>query len=439
MKSNDRLGLTWDMLCDLERRYGNSFYLLDLSAFRDNYEEFLQAFRNIYPRTHLAYSYKTNYIPHVCQMVNSLSGYAEVVSRMEYDYAVHLGVSPNRIIFNGPYKTREDIETAVLGGSTVNLDSAYEVETVKQIARANPTHTATLGLRCNFDAGLEDVSRFGFSVENGDLASAYRNLNQIENCRVGGLHCHFASLERTVHSFVIRARTMIDLARNLFEDGRPDYLDLGGGFFSKMKPALKKAFACPVPTYHEYATAIAPQFSDAFGVDAGPRLILEPGIGITADILTFVAKIIDMKTVRSRRYALASGSIQNLKQHIPGGKNPFMRVVHNPKLPRAAMSTGPSDIVGYTCVESDCLYRGYVGKLAPGDYVVFDNIGAYSIVMKPPFIRPAPPILAIDNQSGDVELVRRQEQLADVFQAYEFSPSGAPHNGAATSLQQREP
>jgi hypothetical protein len=53
------------------------------------------------------------------------------------------------------------------------------------------------------------------------------------------------------------------------------------------------------------------------------------------------------------------------------------------------------DIVGSSCMESDCLYRGYQGELKPGDYVVFDNVGAYTNVLRPPFINPAPPILSI--------------------------------------------
>src|SRR5438132_13864145 len=91
-------------LRDLEQQYGDSFYVLDVRKFEDNYRAFLAAFRAIYSNTNIAYSYKTNYTPKLCQQVNAMGAYAEVVSSMEYDLAQHIGVPPQRIIFNGPLK-----------------------------------------------------------------------------------------------------------------------------------------------------------------------------------------------------------------------------------------------------------------------------------------------------------------------------------------------
>jgi diaminopimelate decarboxylase len=76
------------------------------------------------------------------------------------------------------------------------------------------------------------------------------------------------------------------------------------------------------------------------------------------------------------------------------------------------------DLVGYTCMEGDCLYQGYVGSLSPGDFVLFDNVGAYTSVLRPPFINPAPPMLAHSKNSEDIELIRRRETPEDVFTTY---------------------
>ncbi len=46
------------------------------------------------------------------------------------------------------------------------------------------------------------------------------------------------------------------------------------------------------------------------------------------------------------------------------------------------------DFGGYTCIESDYIYKNYNGDLAEGDYVIFGNAGSYSVVLKPPFILP---------------------------------------------------
>lgn len=50
------------------------------------------------------YSYKTNYAPHICKLVKSLGGYAEVVSDMELYVAKKIGYENSEIIYNGPCK-----------------------------------------------------------------------------------------------------------------------------------------------------------------------------------------------------------------------------------------------------------------------------------------------------------------------------------------------
>ena len=76
------------------------------------------------------------------------------------------------------------------------------------------------------------------------------------------------------------------------------------------------------------------------------------------------------------------------------------------------------DFGGFTCIESDYLYRNFNGKLATGDMVVFGNVGSYSVVLKPPFILPNFPV--IDISEGSVELIKRQETFDDIFHTFSF-------------------
>ena len=55
------------------------------------------------------------------------------------------------------------------------------------------------------------------------------------------------------------------------------------------------------------------------------------------------------------------------------------------------------DIGGYTCIESDYILKDINSSLNVGDYVCIENVGSYSIVMKPPFILPNVPIFQIYN------------------------------------------
>ena len=76
------------------------------------------------------------------------------------------------------------------------------------------------------------------------------------------------------------------------------------------------------------------------------------------------------------------------------------------------------DFGGFTCIESDYLYRHYDGSLAVGDIVEFGNVGSYSVVLKPPFILPNFPMIDISGNS--VELIKRGEVFDDLFHTFEF-------------------
>jgi len=119
--ANAPVPLDFSVLNKLEATFGSSFYLADPSLFCANVDDFLSTFRAIYANTYFGYPYKCNYIPHFCKLADSKHLYAEVASRMELELALKLGVLPDRIIFNGPYKTDDDILTAIRAGILLNL------------------------------------------------------------------------------------------------------------------------------------------------------------------------------------------------------------------------------------------------------------------------------------------------------------------------------
>ena len=98
------------IITNLREEYGDAFYLLDSEQFQKNFIELRDTFRSIYPNFNIAYSYKTNYTPKFCKLVDKMGGYAEVVSEMEMEIALRCGVKHNRIIWNGPIKNSQKLE-----------------------------------------------------------------------------------------------------------------------------------------------------------------------------------------------------------------------------------------------------------------------------------------------------------------------------------------
>ena len=413
------MNLTFALLEKIEKQYGEAFYLLDSRAFVQNYNELLTAFRKIYPNSHIAYSYKTNYIPKLCKLVNQLGGMAEIVSDMEYQIALKAGVDPANIMFNGPYKRPEAIRKLLVSGGIVNIDSFHELMLIKQFAEQYPHQRMSVGLRCNFDIHDGVRSRFGFDTENPDFAETVGSLRQIENVTLAGLHCHFAT--RTVDTWPMRAKKMLNLVQQYFDEP-PRFISLGGGIFGKMAESLKKQFDVEIASYDEYAEAVAAQVRDFFYQEdpsRQPKLIIEPGSALVGDAMKFVTKVINVKDVRCKKIATLIGSIYNINPTL-NKKNPPIAIYHDDSSLNQQEYYSDLDFGGYTCIESDYLYRGFAGQLAVGDYVVFGNIGSYSVVLKPPFILPNFPIVDVSDDADIIELIKRREEFDDLFKTYQF-------------------
>lgn len=93
-------------------------YLFNENTLYENIVNMGKAFHRYYGNTYAAYSFKTNYLADICQIVNEAGLLAEVVSPYERMYAMELGFTPDRIVYNGVIpNTAEKVKLASCGGS----------------------------------------------------------------------------------------------------------------------------------------------------------------------------------------------------------------------------------------------------------------------------------------------------------------------------------
>lgn len=388
------------VIAKLRAEYGDAFYLLDSEQYQKNFLELRDTFRSIYPNFNIAYSYKTNYTPKFCKIVDQLGGYAEVVSEMEMEIALRCGVKHQRIIWNGPIKNPQKLEEFLVAGGTDNIDSLDELEIVKGIVKRHPNTIIHLGIRCNYEVGDGVVSRFGSDVDSDDFKEVLNFVQNTPNVHFVNFQCHFA--KRQIEYWPARAKGMVELIDRL--GIIPERIDIGGGLFGKMADSLKAQFANEIPCYMDYAKAAATVFADYFAnKDVKPELLIEPGSAVVGDCMKFVGTVKTIKDVRGKKFATVLGSQKNISM---SGVNPPMEVI--------AMGNEQAvyenlDFVGFTCIEGDVLYRNFQGKLAKNDAIVISNCGSYSLVMKPPFILPNFPVLDICGEH--TEVIKRGEVL----------------------------
>lgn len=393
----------------LQAEYGEAFYLLDSAQFRKNFLELKTVFNDIYPNWNIAYSYKTNYTPKLCKIVNELGGYAEVVSEMELEIAKRVGCKMDRVIWNGPIKNVPIMEQFLLDGGTVNIDCIEELEQVKEIHNRHAGTLISVGIRCNYDVNDGVVSRFGFDIDGEDFKEAVKFTTTTKNVKLINFQCHFA--KRQIAYWPARAKGMVELIDRL--GIIPERIDIGGGLFGKMADSLKAQFSCEIPDYTAYAEAAAKVFADYFAdKDVKPELLIEPGSAVVGDCMKFVGTVKTIKNVRGKWMAHVLGSQKNISMT---GINPPIEVI---AMGGEQKEYKDMDFLGFTCIEGDVLYHNYTGKLAHQDVIVISNCGSYSLVMKPPFILPNFPVL--DISEGKTEVIKRAENFDDLFHTFTF-------------------
>lgn len=387
------------------------FYIFDEVGFIENYKEFEACMKQVYSLYKVSYSYKTNYTPYICKLVKRLGGYAEVVSDMEYLLARKIGYKNSEIIYNGPAKGKMSYEH-LLNEGILNIDSIDEAKELVEFSKKYRTKIFKVGLRINLNISKDFISRFGIDVENGDLKEVINLLKKQKNINIVGLHCHI-SRNRSLETWEKRTKLMLDLITLYFEE-TPEYISLGSGMFANMDSELKAQFN-NVPTYKEYAEKTLKPIFDYFkNSEKKPIIFTEPGTTLVARYLNFVTKVLSIKNVQGKYFATLDGSYQNLGEICTMKKLPIkvLKTTNEEKVSNI-------DLCGYTCLEQDLMYSNYLGKISKGDILMFENVGGYSIVSKPQFIKPNCSMISLD-KNNNIKEIMREETFEDIFSKFEF-------------------
>lgn len=341
------------------------------------------------------YSVKTNSLPWLLTFLKKEGFYAEVVSKTEYELAAELGFPDNNIIYNGPIKDRKVFETVLLAGGYVNLDSGCELDWMEELSMLYPNRRFHIGLRVNCDIAAlcpeerlveEEGGRFGYCYENGVLKNAIDRLSSLPNVLVAGLHLHSSTQSRTVEVFGALAKMAVQIAKEY--DLALDYIDMGGGYFGGREDK---------PDYRDYFREICKELS-AFFRPEKTVLIAEPGVSLISRATTFETSVMDVKDIRGRKFVVTDGSRTNLNPLVTRHVYPHHIEYISDKSLR---KTEPTQwICGATCMEYDRLFEiTEDAELIPGDKIIYDTAGGYTMCLNPLFINYFPAVY-IEHEDG---------------------------------------
>ncbi len=400
-------------VAELIGKFGSPVYVLSEETIRDQYKSAYNAFSKRYPKVQFSWSYKTNYLDAVCRIYHQEGSWAEVVSGFEYDKAIGNGVPGEQIIFNGPEKSDEDLEKAVLNDSLIHLDHFDEMYALAEIA-GKTGRKARVAIRINMDTGIYPIwDRFGFNYENGDAWDALNRVMMNNNLELVGLHTHIGTYILSPGAYKIAASKMANLAANIYSKYNHSilYLDLGGGFASKntLKGAYLPGYDT-VPQFDDYADAITSGImTSGIKKENLPLLILETGRALIDDAGYIAGTVLANKRLADGRRATIVDVGVNLL---------FTSFWYNHEFHPAQASSGHSEeatIYGPLCMNIDVIREAIASPVMKrGDHFVIKRIGAYNMTQWMQFITLRPNIVLIDTE-GQPQLVREKETIDSIL------------------------
>ncbi|MDD2256331.1 MAG: alanine racemase, partial [Bacteroidales bacterium] len=382
---------------ELLNTFGSPLYVLSENTIRSTYRELIQAFTTRYPKVQMAWSYKTNYLDAVCRIYHQEGSWAEVVSWFEYEKAVHNGVDPKKIIFNGPHKSQEELKAAIQNGSLIHIDHFDELYQIIQMTQHDGTK-AKVAIRINMDTGIyPQWERFGFNYENGEAWNAINRIMASEGMELVGLHTHIGTYIMSPSGYAVAASKLAELAVRTDRKfaHKLKYIDMGGGFATRN--TLKGAYlpgSDTCPTFDEYADAITGAlFHSEIRPEDMPLLILETGRALIDDAGYLLGTVIANKRMASgRRGMIIDIGVNNLFTSF------WYEHSIMPGIPVNA-DAEDTQICGPLCMNIDVIRQAIrFPLLQPGDPVVIERIGAYNMTQWMQFIayRPNVVLLADD-------------------------------------------
>lgn len=377
------------------------YFLLDLQKLENNLHNMQNAFRAVWPKFEIGYSFKTNNLPWIASWMKAQGVYAEVVSTPEYELAKYVGYDDNQIIINGPNKGHTAITNILKAGGIVNIDSFEEIKFVQD--NISELGSIKIGIRINFDLEAacpgetipgKEPGRFGFNVENGDYAKAIELLQSIPGVSVVGLHGHHSTRTKSLKLFHAITTQICECAKQV---PNLEYVDLGGCLFGD-KPG--------VPTFEQYAATIV-SVLEKYGISQNVTLFMEPGAALIASPISYVCKVIGTKDIKGTRLVFTDGSVKQIAPQMNTIKFlSTMNTKKDNKIPRQVVS-------GYSCIEMDrFLELKDANELTIGDEITILNTGAYSMVLSPLFIEYIPSVIVKD---GDNYMVAREKWGTNEF------------------------
>ena len=388
-------------LLSIAQQNKNAIYVYDSEIIKSQYNRLRNAFSSI-KNLKINYAMKALSNISILNFMESLGSGLDTVSLQEVQLGLHAGFSPERIIFTPNGVSLKEMEEVIKIGAQINIDNLAILEEfgnhhpdVPVCIRINPHVMA--GGNSNISVGHID-SKFGISIHQ--IPHLLR-IVQNTGMNVNGIHMHTGSDILDIEVFLHAAEILFDTAKKF---NNLEFIDFGSGFKVPYKPGDIET------DIEELGEKLSNRFH-AFCQEYGKELSLafEPGKFLVSQAGYFIAPVNGVKQTTSTVFAQVDSGFNHLIRPMLYGSYHHIENLSNKDGKKRFYS-----VVGYICETDTFGTNRQIAEVREGDYLVFNNAGAYCFSMASNYnsrFRPA----EILWYEGQAHLIREEEQFEDLL------------------------
>ncbi|MFE7355412.1 diaminopimelate decarboxylase [Streptomyces sp. NPDC057543] len=305
----------------------------------------------------------------------------EVASPGELEQALAAGFPYDRLVFDSPAKTVEELETALAHGIAINLDNFQELARVDRLL-AGREPVGPIGLRVNPQVGAGAIGAMSTATATSKFGVALRDPGAVDAVIdafarrpwLNRLHAHVGSQGCPLPLIAQGIRAAYELAERIntqLGHARITGLDIGGGL------PVNFADEDDRPTYADYVAELRGAVPGLF--DGRYTLVTEFGRSLLAKSGTIGTVVEYTKSAGGRQIAVTHAGAQVAARTVFMPESWPLRVGVFDAAGRPKQ--GPTEIVD---VAGPCCFAGDLTAAArelpviePGDVVALYDTGAY--------------------------------------------------------------
>ncbi len=387
----------------IAQKFGTPVYCYSYEKIRENIKNLKKNFKSISPL--ICFAVKSNPNLRIIKEIGKMGLGADVVSKGELLKALKAKIKPNKIVFSGVGKTKNELTFAIDKKILlINAESESEIIDIEKIAKSK-NKKVNIGLRLNPNTDAKTLSQISTGKKENkfgiDKIKFLELVKYCKNSKYLELEClsvHIGSQILNYKPYEKMLRAIASILRKL--DHKFKYIDLGGGMGIRYNKSDKKL------NYKKYNSLIR-----KFKSKNKCNIIFEPGRSIIGNTGILLSRVIHLKANKFKTFVIVDAGMNDLmRPALYNAKHAIIPAIRN-KIKHNKIY----EFVGPICESTDkFLTIKKFQKINKNDLIVICDTGAYGYSLSSNYnLRPKPAEILVKGSKYFV--IQKRQSFKDLI------------------------